>query len=91
MTKKSARTGVLCSDRLYTAQALDRIGIGRVLLIEARRSGVRPIKLGNRCWYVGEELQRWIMSKREHRGCLTSPADQGQIYSNPEPVGLADR
>ncbi len=60
-----AKTGVIDPERLYTADALGRIGIGRVQLMEARRSGlVKPVEAGHRMWYVGAEVIEWILSRR---------------------------
>ncbi len=59
-----ARTGVLDPSRMYTPQALNRIGIGAVLLMDARRSGVvSAYNVNGDCWYDGSELIAWLKTK----------------------------
>ncbi|RMD87031.1 MAG: DNA-binding protein [Alphaproteobacteria bacterium] len=55
---------ILLPDALYTTQELQRLGIGRQTLAEARQSGkVRMYTAAGRAWYVGRELIEWITTR----------------------------
>jgi hypothetical protein len=51
---------------LYTTEGCLRYaGLGRETLLQARKSGlVKPIELGRRMYYCGDELIAWIKSQR---------------------------
>lgn len=51
---------------IYTTEGCIRcIGLGRELLLQARKSGlVEPIEIGRRMYYCGDELIAWIKSQR---------------------------
>lgn len=69
MTRKVRRViGVLDPTKLYTTEGAMRFGgMGRETLALARRSGkVRPIDIGRRTYYRGDELIEWIKSKQRH-------------------------
>lgn len=57
--------GILRPDSIYTVEGVLRAaGIGRETLSEARRSGiVKPIEIGKRVYYRGEQLIAWIESQ----------------------------
>lgn len=62
MKHKAARVvGRIDPQSLYTSEGCMRhFGLGRELLLEARKSGmVDPIPIGRRLFYVGHELVAW--------------------------------
>lgn len=56
-------TGVIDPTRMYSTEALRKVGIGRGLLMEARAAGVQPHDVNGACWYQGVEIIEWIKSK----------------------------
>ena len=56
------RDGYIDERRLYTADGINAaVGLSVKALDEGRQGGwLRPVSLGNRLWYSGEELVRWI-------------------------------
>ncbi len=63
-TSRQKIFGVGCIDgATYTAGDLEKLGIGRVALSEARQSGqVRPLKKVLPYRYRGSEINRWMES-----------------------------
>ncbi len=62
-TIKPAKTGVIDPTRMYSTSALNRVGIGNVLLREARAAGVSPHNVNGSLWYSGGDIIEWIKSK----------------------------
>ena len=58
------RDGFLDERRLYTADGINAaVGLSVKALDEGRQAGLlHPVSLGNRLWYSGEELIRWIQA-----------------------------
>ena len=59
--------GRIDADALYTREGCERFaGLGGTMLMQARRSGiVKPIEVGRRLYYRGDELIEWLCSHRE--------------------------
>lgn len=59
----------------YTREDLAELGIGPVLLKQARAAGVKPRLVGQCHWYLGSELIKWIsdMSPAKPRPVDLSP------------------
>lgn len=66
-TSRQKIFGVGCIDAAtYTAGDLEKLGIGRVALSEARKSGeVRPLKKVLPYRYRGSEINRWMESEND--------------------------
>ena len=62
--KRTRCVGVIDPERLYTKEGCKRFaGIGRQVLLEAKRSGmVKAIQAGMRVYFRGSELIAWIES-----------------------------
>lgn len=64
--RKPPLVGRINAHELYTREGCERFcGLGGSLLMQARRSGiVKPITVGRRLYYRGDELIEWITSLR---------------------------
>lgn len=64
MSTTARREGYIDERRLYTADGINAaVGLSVKALDEGRQGGwLRPVSLGNRLWYSGEELIRWIQA-----------------------------
>jgi hypothetical protein len=62
--------GKLDPKALYTREGCMRFfGIGSNSLIDARKSGiVKPVRLGKRQFYRGDQLKKWILTDGEEQG-----------------------
>jgi len=60
------KSGVLQPEGLYSTAALGNVGIGRDVLAQARKDGVRPVVIGGKHWYVGKEVVDWILTQPRH-------------------------
>lgn len=58
------RDGYIDERRMYTADGINAaVGLSVKALDEGRQGGwLHPVSLGNRLWYSGEELIRWIQA-----------------------------
>ena len=58
------RDGYIDAARLYTADGINAaVGLSVKALDEGRQGGwLNPVSLGNRLWYSGEELIKWIQA-----------------------------
>ncbi len=68
--RKPPLVGRIDAGALYTREGAERFGgLGGTMLMNARRSGiVKPIQVGRRMYYRGDELIEWICSHREGQG-----------------------
>ena len=64
MSNQIRRDGYIDAARLYTADGINAaVGLSVKALDEGRQGGwLHPVSLGNRLWYSGEELIKWIQA-----------------------------
>ena len=65
MSKSRRVSGMIAADRAYSTASLSKNGIGREIQMQMRADGVKPRKIGDSQWYMGQEIVDWMAGQKQ--------------------------